>query len=64
MSRGKRSMEKLRAMIRGENKYYDGPCKYGHDSEKYVTSGECIECRKERQKTGAWTIYKYDGTRQ
>ncbi|MEQ9887635.1 hypothetical protein ABRP55_13910 [Pectobacterium zantedeschiae] len=29
----------------GLNKYYTGhKCKHGHDSERYVLSGTCVQC--------------------
>lgn len=42
---------RLRAAAAGYTRYYTGrPCAQGHDSERYVSSGACIECMRERDR--------------
>jgi hypothetical protein len=40
------------AIERGLKRYFTGkPCKRGHIFERHVADKNCIECRKEKQKT-------------
>ena len=35
------------ARLAGESLYYTGkPCRKGHDSPRYVSSGQCVECKR------------------
>ncbi|EMY3087614.1 hypothetical protein LUS60_06700 [Raoultella planticola] len=39
---------RVEAAKAGLNRYYTGKkCKHGHDSERYVLSGTCVECAVE-----------------
>jgi len=39
------------AKERGLDRYYTGePCKYGHIDERYMSTGNCVVCRKEHRK--------------
>lgn len=40
-------ISRYEAQYNGNKRYYDGTkCDYGHDSERYTSSGECIICVK------------------
>lgn len=42
------------AIEKGSLVYYSGkPCKHGHLSERYVSTGHCLECCKQRHKENA-----------
>jgi hypothetical protein len=38
---------KAEARARGLKFFYTGPCRNGHDAERYVSAGACVECLKE-----------------
>lgn len=39
------------ALQQGLKRYYHGrPCKYGHDSQRFVTTGNCVACSAGRSK--------------
>ncbi|BDI37384.1 MULTISPECIES: hypothetical protein [unclassified Escherichia] len=39
---------RIDAAKRGLKRYYTGkPCKHGHDSERWVYNGHCVECTME-----------------
>lgn len=47
------------ALKSGLRRFYTGrPCKRGHDSERFVTTGNCVRCNAERSKLFASTAKK------
>lgn len=39
------------AAAQGRKRFYTGkPCKYGHDAQRFVTTGACIACNAARSK--------------
>ena len=34
------------AKIAGLKRFYTGPCKYGHEAERYTATGQCVECAR------------------
>jgi hypothetical protein len=44
------------ALLLGAKRYYTGkPCKHGHDAERFVVNGGCVECVR-----AAWEKWYYD----
>lgn len=44
------------ALLLGLKRYYTGkPCKYGHDAERFVANGGCVECVQ-----AAWEKWYYN----
>jgi len=45
MSKKLKIITRMSAAHSGLKRYYTGKlCKYGHDSERYVYNGHCVEC--------------------
>lgn len=45
-----RLMSRRQAREWGSVRYYTAiPCKYGHDCERYVSSGACVNCNADSQ---------------
>jgi hypothetical protein len=44
------TIKELKAAAKAEGKrtFYAGPCVNGHDSERYVSNGDCVECNRAR----------------
>lgn len=40
--------ERLAAKERGDVTYPGAQCKWGHDGERYVSSGACVQCVRDR----------------
>ena len=50
------------AHAQGLRRFYTGkPCKYGHDSQRFVSTGNCIECGNARAKRFAVEANHTDG---
>lgn len=44
------------AFAQGRKRFYTGkPCKYGHDAQRFVTTGNCVACNAARSKMFANT---------
>jgi len=53
------------ARVRGLDRYYTGkPCKYGHVSERYLSTGICVECNRERNNSDEAREYKREYARK
>jgi len=50
------------AHAQGLRRFYTGkPCKFGHDSQRFVTTGNCIECANQRSRRFAVQKNATDG---
>lgn len=44
-------LTRIEAMNLGRKRFYTGvPCKYGHDAQRFVTTGNCVACNAARAK--------------
>jgi hypothetical protein len=44
----KKVMTREQAIERGATRYYTGgPCRHGHDAERYTLNGSCVTCTRE-----------------
>ena len=49
------------ATDQGLKRYYTGKqCKYGHTSERYLSNGDCIECKNEEDRTSYFKEYRHE----
>ena len=45
------TITRTEAAAQGRKRFYTGkPCKYGHDAQRFVTTGACIACNAARSK--------------
>jgi len=50
-------MNRMQAASEGKDRYFTGkPCKAGHLSERYVSTGQCVECLKAYSKNHQRTV--------
>ncbi len=51
------TITRTEAAAQGRKRFYTGkPCKYGHDAQRFVTTGACIACNAARSKVFSKTI--------